>query len=167
MSDPIDYEALHNQVEIELQKQKRVMKVVFLGVNLLIFVLFAILTFAMVQNNPDLKAALDQVYIDDAPLIMLPFIGWGLALMFQFITLLTDLGIGDKQMRGQIIARELGTQMLQAGLTRSREKPKREPDQGSRMVLTDDGELAPVEPDLMDAVDEDEHDTRQPRVSRS
>ncbi|MBC8170626.1 MAG: hypothetical protein H7X77_03105 [Anaerolineae bacterium] len=143
MSDQIDYDELRTKVEAGVQRQKNIARYTFFGINILMFVIFTIISFAIAGSNPDIRQALERSE-DIWALLMLPYMGWIMAIVFQGISLVMDSGITDKQIRGQIIAREFGEEMLKIGEQQS-EKAKRnledEAAGGGEMVIGDDGEL--------------------------
>jgi hypothetical protein len=143
VSDQINYDELRTKVEAGVQRQKKFARYTFFGVNLLIFMIFLVISAVIAEGNEAITAAF-TANEDLAVLLMLPYLGWVMAIMFQGFSLIIDSGVTDKQIRGQIIAREFGEEMLKIGEQQA-EKAKRNLEEddadGGEMVIGDDGEL--------------------------
>lgn len=142
MSDQIDYDELRTKVEAGLQRQKKNARVIFFIVNLMMLALFTGISATIAEGNEAIAAA----FADNqnlAVLLMLPYMGWIMGLVFQGISLALDSAASDKQLRGQIIARELGEQMLKLGEKSEKAKRNLVDDNltDGEMVIGDDGEL--------------------------
>lgn len=142
MSDQIDYDELRTKVEAGLQRQKKNARVIFFIVNLMMLALFTGISATIAEGNEAIAAT----FADNqnlAVLLMLPYMGWIMGLVFQGISLALDSAASDKQLRGQIIARELGEQMLKLGEKSEKAKRNLVDDNltDGEMVIGDDGEL--------------------------
>jgi hypothetical protein len=136
--DRIDYRALSQQVDEDVQKQKRMMRVVFFGISTFMLGLFTVLGFGMsgellASMNPDTA---DQIRGAITMMMMGGFMG----VLFQGIMLGVDSKAGEASMREQATARALSRELmrLSAEDAAEAEKPKRQ------VRLTDDGELEEV-----------------------
>lgn len=142
MSDQIDYDELRTKVEAGLQRQKKNARVIFFIVNLMMLALFTGISATIAEGNEAIAAAF-AANQNLAVLLMLPYMGWIMGLVFQGISLALDSAASDKQLRGQIIARELGEQMLKLGEKSEKAKRNLVDDNltDGEMVIGDDGEL--------------------------
>jgi hypothetical protein len=138
----IDRKELRRQVEKEVQQQKQLARTIFFVVNLLIYILFMMIGWGMFLANhvppppPVIGRASDPIA---GAMVMLSVAG-GLGVMFQFLSLMLETRMSDKQMRAKITARVVGEKLL--GIddedAAADEKEKR------TMRLTDDGELEEI-----------------------
>jgi len=67
--------------------------------------------------------------------------GWGVALLLQFISLIMDSRWGERSIRDRATGREMRREMARVGLNDLEEQSKRK----GLMRLTDDGELEAVD----------------------
>ncbi|MCU0496500.1 MAG: hypothetical protein MUF87_04005 [Anaerolineae bacterium] len=134
----MDQEALRQQIEEELRRQKRVSKMVFLGVNLLMFVVFISLVWGGIASTPGLEQLSESMSDTLFLAAFLPSLGWAMGLFFQFIALLMDLGIGDRQLRAQAFARVMSQRMMDNVLYG---KQKREEVDLDNATVGPDGEI--------------------------
>ncbi len=152
MAPGVDSEALAERVEKAMRRRKAIVSVVFFVLSLFLFVLFMIIAWGMALSD---TYFVEQIGLDNAPVpgaLFMLTMGWFTALLFQFINILMQSGVGDRQMRGQIASELLGEQLLQQALANAGEKPKRDSserlsssDDGEVVELTEDGELVAVE----------------------
>ncbi len=142
-----DIENLDERVDAYVQRQKRIARFVFLGVNAVLFFIFAFVSLMVVTNTPELASLSEDA---QGALIaggILLTTGWAMSLLFQFISAIFDTGIGDASMRQQALTRVMAEHMLETSRLRRREKTKRGEDyeDGGRMVLGEDGELVELQ----------------------
>jgi len=132
MSDDLDYAALSARVEKAVKTQKRAAQVIFFAVSLLMLAVLGVIALGLSFTIGGMESALIVLGI-----------GWLITIMMQFFSMLFGLGVFDNSLRRQILARELGVQMLEQHLARventEREKPKRE--SAERLAISEDGEL--------------------------
>ena len=144
--DDIDYVALRRRVDEGLKRDKRTMRLVMFAVNLFLYVLFMIIAWAIVSSSFYSNASLGA-------LIMLS-VGWGINLFMQGMTFIADTAAGERQMRQQVMTREiqrLFDERAQAEMEAAaylQEKAKR----GGRLEVAEDGELIEIVDDDSDAL---------------
>lgn len=147
MMDNLDYQNIRDQVEAEVKRRKVIGRWTMFGVHVLIFVLFLIISWALVLANPDYSALLTG---EDSPLLgamLMLSIGWGTGIFMHGMSLFMDSGAAERQMRNQAITRAVGQEILERAAAEA-EKPKRRlqhelaEDSAEDIVeLSDDGEL--------------------------
>jgi hypothetical protein len=144
MNDQIDYRAVRRRVADGVKTQKQLANGILFGVNLLLFVLFLIIAFAIYLSSDSAAGSLvvegGRVASNDAALgaLIMLSAGWLTSLIFHGVSIFMNTRAGEQQMRDRAIARELGRELLRLGEDGDEfgEKRKRV------MALTDDGELA-------------------------
>jgi len=145
----MDYQELNARVEITLKKRKMLVRYVLFGTSIFMFIVFSVLAWVMVSGSTA-AAELSNTGADDPILgaMILFIVGWLTTLFFDGLGLVIDTGIGDKQMRSQILTEQLGQNLMEM-VQASAEKPKRDADgldaDAQAMEISDDGELIPVE----------------------
>jgi hypothetical protein len=135
--DRIDYRALSQQVDEDVQKQKRMMRVVFFGISTFMLGFFTVLAFGM---SGELLASINPETADQirGAMIMLTM-GGLMGVLFQGIMLGIDTKAGDASMHEQATARALSRELMRLSTEdMAAEKPKRQ------VRLTDDGELEEI-----------------------
>jgi Tfp pilus assembly protein PilN len=152
MLPDIDYQALNERVEQQLQKRKRFVRYIMFAMSIFMVVLFSIIAWGIYSGSEVALAAADLPTENptDAAMVMLT-LGGIMAVMMNGIGLMVDSGIGDKQMRSQVLSEELGQAVKNLAMSQS-EKPKRSAETNLSdaqneqvMEISDDGELVPVE----------------------
>ncbi|MDX2138722.1 MAG: hypothetical protein SF123_11565 [Chloroflexota bacterium] len=133
MTDQIDYQAVREEVEVQLDKRKRQTRLTLFIVNLFLYILFMILGWGMASTTGMAESAVGGM-------AMLSTVGF-LGVLFQFILVMLDTKNGEDQLRRQLMGEAIGAHILRMGSTAEKAKAKRE------MTLTDDGELEPVSMD--------------------
>ncbi len=146
----IDYQALNERVDKSLRKRKKIVRGVFFGLSVFMFILFTVLALTAYAGNPLLPSR-GFATSQDAAIFML-IVGWLTTLMFHGFGALFDSGVFDKSMRAQIASQQMGMQMVEHMDAATTEKTKRtdhleEADAADVVELTDDGELKRVEGD--------------------
>jgi hypothetical protein len=146
-SNQIDYKAVGKQVEEEVLKQKRAVRVVFFVVSLLMVLIFGIVGWGMYSTVLDTISS-DVAGILGGALTMM-MMGGVLGAMFQGIALALDTKSGEAQMRERATARALSSELMRLSQEAAEEadKPKRE------MRLSDDGELMDVDAPIEETQD--------------
>jgi hypothetical protein len=136
----LDYKALRRKAQTNLQRQKILTRWVLFVVNLMLYLLFVVLSWGMFLSTgaakftPNIPGVSQQDPITGA-MIMLTVMG-GLGVMFQFISAFLDTRLGEAKMRDQIMGRLVSEEILRlGGEDDEQEKAKRV------MRLTDEGEL--------------------------
>ena len=137
---------LEERVDAHVQRQKRIARLVFLGVNALVFFIFAFISMMLVINTPELASLSEDARGALIASGVLLTTGWAMSIFFQMMIAIFDSGMADASMRRQALTHIMADQMLESS-RRYREKPKRaeDSDEGGRMVLGEDGELIDVE----------------------
>lgn len=141
-----DYGAIREYVEKHLPRYKVTTKLTLFAVNLILFVVFTVITLAAAssagvlatigQDLANLQKTTDPI----AVAVMLPLVGWFTALILHGVTLLMDTKMAERQMRAQLAMRAMGHKLSEA-TSQPAEKPKRD----QAMRLSEDGELVPVD----------------------
>ncbi|MFN8529136.1 MAG: hypothetical protein U0670_11025 [Anaerolineae bacterium] len=139
---------LRDKVDQQISTQRKVMRYVFFGISVGLFVIFSAIAAGMLSNAfnsvPNMSAAVnDQI----SGAFILFFVGWLLTLIYQGITLITDSKVGERAMRRQAVAQVLAREQLEQ-IDRAIEDEesvdtKRKRDAGYE--LTTDGELRPLD----------------------
>ena len=142
----IDYKAVRRGIEAEVKKQNNFAKIIFLVVNVIMFIAFSVIAWSMAGSagiNPGMASNMPGVQSGDpiaSALIMLNM-GWFAGLIFQGLMLFFDTKIGERQIRERATGKIMNQALLDAGLA-----DESEPEKAKRaMRLTDDGELEEVE----------------------
>lgn len=141
-----DYGAIREYVEKHLPRYKVTTKLTLFAVNLILFVVFTVITLAAASSAGVLAtigqdlANLQKTTDPAAVAVILPLIGWLTALILHGVTLLMDTKMAERQMRAQLAMRAMGHKLSEA-VSQPAEKPKR----GQAMRLSEDGELVPVD----------------------
>jgi len=171
MSDQnLDYAAIRRKVEMSLYRQKRVNRIIYFLANLFLYVVTMIAIWTMVLAKSDLSNALFRANDSSALLlVILPTILWGTAVLFHFISMMIESGVGEKAIRERLLMREVGEEILRKGLVDEGmlEKPKRRAAalETDRVLLSDDGELVPVDED--NHAEQTEQNSGRVRAGRS
>jgi len=140
----IDYQTLNERVDKSLRKRKTVVRGVFFGLSVFMFILFTVLALTAFAGNPLLPSRGFETSQDSAVFMLI--IGWLCTLIFYGMGALFDSGVFDKSMRAQIASQQMGMAMVERMDAATIEKPKREEDSEADIVeLTDDGELKRME----------------------
>ena len=140
----IDYQALNERVDQSLRKRKKIVRNVFFGLSVFMFILFTVLSLTAFAGTP-LMPSRGFENSQDAAIFML-IVGWLTTLMFHGFGVLFDSGVFDQSMRAQIVIPQMGMAMVEQMDAATAEKPKRtdhleEADAADVVELTDDGEL--------------------------
>jgi hypothetical protein len=147
MSDQIDYRALRERVDVGVKRQKLIAKSVLFVVSLVIYIAFMLIAWGTFLSNggvppqwsdftniPGVERTADPF---TGAMVMLS-IGWFTALLMQFIGLIFDTRLGERQIRSQVMGHELSRELDRLGMDELKEKPKR------MMQLSEDGELEEI-----------------------
>jgi uncharacterized membrane protein len=135
MSDQIDYQAVRKDVEVQLDKRKRLSRLIFFITSLFMYVLFMLMGWDM-ASSANILASENTI----GAMVMLSVAGF-IGVLFQFISVMLDTKNAEDQLRKQLMGEALGAQILRIGSAAEKAKPKRE------MTVSDDGELEPVSMD--------------------
>ena len=134
MSQDIDYRRVRKYVDENLSKQKNITQRVFFFISLGMFILFnffAWIAFNLGQHEDEVVGAG----------IMLT-VGWGVSILYHFITMMLNTKAGERQMRESLTLRGIQQELARLGMEGiselgEMEKPKRR----ETVQLSDDGEL--------------------------
>jgi hypothetical protein len=169
MRDPAQFEEMQERVDAEIRKQKRIARTVMLFVNILMFVIFTMVSFSILGDTPEIATLSDSARDALTASTILMTIGWATGIFFQGMSTFFDSGLADTSMRRRAITRVMGDQLWEASEQYRRlqsEKPKRDPTESEgRLVLGEDGELVEIE-EQAETGDyfEDEQPGRQQRL---
>jgi hypothetical protein len=146
MSDQnLDYAAIQDNVEKGLLRKQQVYRRLFFWMHLLVYVVTMLAVWGVVSANSQLRDVLFNSGPGAAILVILPTIMWTAAVLFHVASLYFESETGQKALREQLLARDIGEELLRNGLTINGmlEKPKRHAAtmEARRTVLSDDGEL--------------------------
>lgn len=136
--DRIDYDAVRERAEIDMQRRKRLSRSIFFVVSLGMFILFQCIVWLGFVSQTTMP-------MDDnimGALIMLT-VGWAVGLFMHGMSALMDTGAMDRSMREQSIAREIAREVTRMAHEPARDKAKH----SGRLAVSDDGELVEVEDD--------------------
>ncbi len=157
MSDQIDYRAVRRRAEAALQKDKRTVRVVFLVITVVMYIVFMVMAWWMFINGggaaPGLAELTNGLGFDGGEnsltgAMVLMSVGWGMAVLYQFILMFIDTKAGARQMRERAYGRELARELETLGAADDDPEVKRK-----RITrLTDDGELETID-DADDSMD--------------
>ncbi len=146
MLDNIDYQELNERVEKAVTKRKKLTRYIMFFVSICLVLLMTILAWGIAETGtlPATNAITENDPIAAAMILLT--LGGFLSLLMNGIGLMVDSGIGDKQMRSQVLAEILGEQiqeMANSGKTKREETDERLSDESTAEVfeLSDDGEL--------------------------
>lgn len=145
VSDPNDVQA---RVERRMRRQKTTVRWTMTIVNVVLFNLFVIISWAAVLNDPTLAVRLQSDTDALGTALFLLSMGWFSGLFLQFVNTLSDSGVGDERLRRRILSEEITVQMYEQQLADARAADKRKnEDAAGAMTLSDDGELVPLADD--------------------
>lgn len=154
MSQEMDYKGMRERVEASVRKEKNLVKFLLFAVNLGLFVLFLFMSWQMYLNNGGAPPVwedfmnwpgITRTFTNPATsALVMVSMGWGVALLFQFISLIIDSRWGERSIRDRATGREMRKEMARVGLDELEEQQKRK----GMMRLTDDGELEAVDDEL-------------------
>lgn len=146
MTDNIDYEALGERVEKAMHSRKRSVRVAFFSVSLFLFVLFTLIGLGITGSTAEALGVEAGRLI---PIMLMPGLGWALALLYQGLALAMDYGMGDRRLRGQVLQEVLGEEVLARMQAQALADLKRKNRLGDEpaMTVSDDGELVPLSDD--------------------
>jgi hypothetical protein len=140
----IDPDVLAERTDRQVKRTKTVVRVVFLAISALLFIIFQSIAWVALGSSADVLPAEVGEAVLTAQILMT--VGWGLSLMYQLMTLILDIPASEKALRRQIGARLVNELMMERYITPSGRKAKRD-DEGGRLVddepmtVGDDGEL--------------------------
>jgi hypothetical protein len=140
MNDGLDYAAIRRRVEAGLKQEKRRNKWGMFIANLIVFLVFNAIVWGYVLFRGAGGINMTETQIGFMAMLS---IGYGMAVLFHFISNLMDGGSMERQLRERVMARELQNEVLRLGEAMEDEPPtKRKRDAAYR--LSDDGELLEV-----------------------
>jgi hypothetical protein len=140
----IDPDVLAERTDRQVKRTKTVVRGVFFGISLLLFVVFQSIAWVALGSSAELLPAGAGEAVLTAQILMT--VGWGLSLLYQLMTLFLDIPASEKALRRQIGARLVNDLMMERYMTPSGRKAKRD-DEGAGladdepMTVGDDGEL--------------------------
>jgi hypothetical protein len=157
--DNIDYAALGQRVEEGLRRDKRALRIGMFGVNLFLFVLFMLIAWVVIPS-------VDGVFYPDAAIggMLMLMVGWAVGLFLQGMTLMVDTAAGERQMRQQVMTREIQRVFEERALAemRAADYAQRKAKRSERLGLSDDGELVELgDADMDDSEDDADTELRQ------
>lgn len=152
MSDEnLDYGTIRRNIEKRVRRQKRLYRLIFFWMHLILFLVTMFVVWGTVMVNSQVREVLFNTTLAAALVVVLPTILWAVALLCHVAYLFAVSGIGEKQMREQLLMREIGQDIFRKGLINEGmlEKPKRRSAdlEAERALLSDDGELIPADED--------------------
>lgn len=137
--DEPDYGDLQAEIEREVVHQRRLAGRIFFGTNLLLLILFMIISMSMVFGS-----GIQPTDTHLAALIMLG-VGWAVATFMQGMALMIDSNSGEKQIRDRVMRDKMNTLMQQEMLRRAVAERSAKPKREERLALSEDGELVPLD----------------------
>lgn len=152
MSAQLDYRSIRKRAEELLVRDKRMMRLIFLIINLVIYIAFMIIGWSLFLNNGG-QAPTTGVHVGfneedpfTAAMVLLSTVG-GIGVLFQFISLIIETKAGERQMRERAMGRALNEEMMRLAdeTGEPQEKAKH------MMQLSDDGELEAIVDEESDA----------------
>jgi ABC-type multidrug transport system fused ATPase/permease subunit len=145
----IDQNALREQIEVELKKEKRYMAFFLFLFSLALYIVFMLVAWSLFLSNGGTLPAANMPGVakvanplGDA-MMFASFAGF-FSLLVQFINLVMSTRAGERQLRERITGRVLSAALLAQGddqAVKTKEKRKR------AMRVSDDGELEEVPDD--------------------
>lgn len=145
MLDNIDYQELNERVEKAIAQRKKLTRYAMLAVSAFVFVLFAVLSWS-VGTGAIGGIQAGEVREDIIAAMVMLTVGGFMAVLMNAIGLMIDSGVGDKQIRSQVLAEVLGEQikdLAQSEKAKRNEATERLSDESAAEIfeLSDDGEL--------------------------
>jgi hypothetical protein len=144
----LDYEAIRRNVEKGVQDQRQFYRRLFFGINLTIYLVTMLIVWGVAVFNAQTGSGLYDGRLAEAAIVLLPTVMWGFVILCHAALLYTESATAEKTMREQVLARELGEEILRTATSYDdREKPKRDnaTSLSEQIALTDDGELVYAE----------------------
>jgi hypothetical protein len=147
----LDYVAIRRNIEKSLHRQKRLYRMIFFWTHLIAFVVTMLVVWGIVTTDSQVRALLFNSEPGASLIVILPTFVWAVMILCHIASLFVESDAGEKGMREQLLMGEIGEEILRKGLTDEGmlEKPKRRAAalEAERVVLSDDGELIPVDKD--------------------
>jgi hypothetical protein len=140
-----DREELRQQVEEHVRRQKIAGRTIFAVMTTLMFIIFLIVSLVVIGSSQPLQIAFGDEASGAFLVTFLPFLGFGLAVLFQWISLLFDSKGAEKQIRERLLSRALATMLLDQ--QQETEKPKRSL---SDIGVDSEGELVDLNTQVQD-----------------
>lgn len=146
-----DYAAIQRNIEAGIARQRKVYRMIFFVMHLIFYGVAMLAVWGTVAANAQLYQVLFNGQAGAGAIVLLPTILWAFVILCHGALLYTESDAAEKVMREQLLMRELGEEMLRQGLVDEgmTEKPKRHAEalEVERTLLSDDGELIPIDED--------------------
>ncbi|HRE49585.1 MAG TPA: hypothetical protein PLD47_17805 [Aggregatilineales bacterium] len=140
----LDQFALRENVEIAVQKQKRLYRMIFFAVHAVFYFVSMFVVWRTVSMSSIVADVFSRESSEASLIVLVPTLMWSVVILFHIASLYFESKVGEKKLREQLLIRELGKTFLYKGTTDlvRREKVKRELAHGEFSVrISDDGEL--------------------------
>ena len=146
-----DYAAIQRNIEKGVARQRMSYRMIFFGMHLMFYLVTMLFVWGVVASSSQLREVLFNNEPGAGIIVILPSILWAFVILCHVALLYTESDAAEKVMRKQLLMRELGEEILRQGLVDEgmAEKPKRRAEalEAARTLLSDDGELIPVDDD--------------------
>ncbi len=137
-----DAHALREEVERQVQLQKKIGKATFFIISLVMFVLLSLISVGIISSVPATATPETTGAIIGAAVMMGS--GWATSIMFHGLSLLLDNKAAEQSFRDRVGGRLIARQFLEEAA----QKQKRDDAPETRYELRDDGEIA-LAPDVV------------------
>lgn len=144
-----DYATIRQNVEAGITRQKWAYRLIFFGFHVVFYLVTMAVVWGTLVANAPLRDRLFNGESGGSLIVILPTIMWTLLLLCHGAALYVETDAAEKNIRQQLLLREVGEDILRRGLMDENlsEKPKRNGVGAERMRLSDDGELIPGDED--------------------
>lgn len=140
MNEELNYAAIRRRVEEGLKQEKRRSKWGMFAASLIMFLMFNAIAWGYVLFTGNGGGMSER----QVGLMAMLSIGYFVAMLFQLMTILTDGGSMERQLRERVMARELQNEMLRLGEAMEADEPPAKRKRDAAYRLSDDGELLEV-----------------------
>jgi len=144
----IDPDDLGERIEEAVKRQKKVAQIVFFAISMGLFILFSFMSWGALNSAGVGSIDAEQAGAVTGAMVMMS-VGWGMSLLYQFITLAMNFPAAERQARTRMASRLFGEAMADQVIRGRRSKTKRREDDSFEnlsdepVTIGDDGEIIP------------------------
>jgi hypothetical protein len=162
----IDYRAIRRRAETDLAREKSKVRLIFFLTYLALFAVFMVFGWGLYLANggtlpqPNIPGVSRETNPVTVAMSLLSAVGF-MGLIFQFVSLILDTKIGERQLRERAMGRVMSAEMKRMGID-DEDMPH---EKAKRLVrLGDDGELEEADPDDESLMNDETPDQQQGRA---
>jgi hypothetical protein len=145
----INSPSLRERVEKRVKGRKQTVRWVFFIVSLIVTLIFTGIAWGVAASDPAIWETIFREDSAGALVLIFPTLAGFMSLLYHFLSLAMDSGMGERQMRAQILTEELGQSLLEDQLREVEDREKRKRDaarlDADAVTINDEGELVPLD----------------------